>query len=127
MDPLDDFSKINKTELYQLCVRAGLRVSIGSSREQLIDALVHQDPVAGNVGVHLPIVESTREFIYYTLREHWTELQPQLKCPARNFVHPDPSVQNKQPCSGCIALQVLSCGGNIQRANPGLLDKYNGL
>lgn len=98
--------ELNHTELYQTCREAGIRVSPDSTEAQMISYLVgDEDPPPLNETTH-PI-DGWRHGIIGFLSEYWSNLEPQIKCPAKNLRHPtDP---DPRPCFGCLDSQAISC------------------
>ena len=52
-------------------------------------------------------IDSWRHGIIGFLSDHWSTLEPQIKCPAKNLRHP--THPNPRPCFGCLDTQVISC------------------
>ena len=105
--PAEVFADLNRTELYQLCRRAGLHVHPAWEREHLIQAL--QDAIPDDaLGFEHPI-DDLREALIAFITQHWKTLRPQLKCPAKDLMHPDPKKVNSRPCFGCSDMRVVAC------------------
>lgn len=100
-----DWSRCNRTELYQLCRGAGLPVRPTDNKERLIavlDATVPDEPV-------LNPVDDVREALARFVDDFWARLRSQLTCPAISH-QPD-------CCKGCIDAKVIACslgGGNAE-------------
>lgn len=103
--PAEVFADLNRTELYQLCRRAGLHVHPAWDREQLIAALQDADPTEA---FDHPI-DDLREALIAFITQHWKTLRPQLKCPAKDLMNPDPKKANERPCFGCSDMRVVAC------------------
>src|SRR3989304_6232443 len=88
--------KCNRTELYQLCKRAGLQPPTAASRSELIQYL----------GGELEPPKETNEIDLWRrglkgfVWERWAVLQPQLTCPIR---------QDINACRDCLDTQVVTC------------------
>jgi hypothetical protein len=129
MDPLtsssttsidyDLFDRLNHTELYQLCRHAGLNVHPAWERTRLIDALRDWLPEDFSDVEH-PIDE-LREGLIAFIEQYWRTLRPQLKCPAKDMKHPDPTKANPRPCFGCTDMQVIACVSNQAPQNTQLI------
>lgn len=94
---LDDLlQNCNRTELYQLCQKAGLVVSPKLSREALAKTLTGDIEEAEEN----PLDPWRHGLAAFVLR-HWTVLQNQITCP----------LQSKDPlsCFGCLDTQVIAC------------------
>lgn len=98
--------RLNRTELYQMCRGAGVNVTPSATREELIAFLTGEaEPQGVNEATH-PI-DSWRHGIIGFLGDHWSTLEPQIKCPAKNLRHP--TNPNPRPCFGCLDAQVIAC------------------
>jgi len=98
----------NRTELYQLCFRAGLKVHPRTPREWLIGYLTGEaDPPLLDEQAH-PI-DRWRVALIGFIRDYWETLHPQLTCPAKDMKHLDASKRKEKPCFGCTDLKVLHC------------------
>lgn len=90
------FDRCNRTELYQLCKRAGLNPPPGASRDEMIRYLIGMlDTVKETSAIDL-----WRRGLKGFVQEHWSVLQPQLTCPIRRDIN---------ACTGCLDVQVVSC------------------
>lgn len=88
--------RCNRTELYQLCVRAKKNPPSHASREELVQLFLGvKEPHTENHNIDL-----WREGIKGFVKEHFSVLQPQLTCPIR---------QDIDGCKGCLDVQVVSC------------------
>ena len=94
----DRLQACNHTELYQLCLKARVPASPSMTREQLIDALVGEDPRP--MGITNP-VDSWRHGLAGFVLDHWKTLQNQVTCPLKSG---DPTA-----CFGCLDIQVVTC------------------
>jgi hypothetical protein len=54
-------------------------------------------------------VDRWRVALIRFIEDYWATLQPQLKCPAKDLLHPKPEMRNPRPCFGCSDLQVMHC------------------
>jgi hypothetical protein len=104
---------LNRTELYQLCRRAGRNVHPAWEREELVAALM--DTLEVDAGVHP--VDALRDSLIAFIQQHWRTLRPQLRCPAKDLDHPDPNKINHRPCFGCSDMQVVTCVSTQGPAN----------
>lgn len=106
MSSSNALERLNHTELYQACRRIGIQVSPKASRAELIQYLAGDaDPPPLDETTH-PI-DSWRHGIIRFLLDHWSMLEPQIKCPAKNLKHH--SNPNPRPCFGCTDAQVIHC------------------
>ena len=92
----DYLQRCNRSELYQVCRKAGLVPPTGASRALLIDYLL------GNVeGEKEPTsIDLWRNGLKGFVEANWAVLQPQLTCPIR---------ANIDACYGCLDTQVMAC------------------
>lgn len=97
------FDSYNTTELYQVCISKGLRVSPGWTRKKYIEALVTEEADSYNVADEL------RDALIAFIDRYWTQLRAQLTCPAKDMRHHDPEKVNPKPCYGCSDMQVITC------------------
>jgi len=97
---------LNHTELYQTCRRVGLNVRPNATIPQLI-AYIMGDEVPPPLDEATHPIDSWRHGIIGFLLDHWTTLEPQIKCPAKNLRHP--TEPNLRPCFGCVDAQVITC------------------
>ena len=89
-----------------MCRNAGVNVLPSSTREELIAYLVGEAFPQGVDEATHPI-DAWRHGIIGFLGDHWSTLEPQIKCPAKNLRHPvNP---NPRPCFGCLDAQVITC------------------
>jgi hypothetical protein len=63
------------------------------------------DPPALDESTH-PI-DAWRHGIIGFLLDHWAQLQPQIKCPAKDLR--STTNHNPRPCFGCLDAQVITC------------------
>ena len=93
---LDDLLQCNRSELHQLCIKAGLVVSPKLSREDLAKTLVG----VLEEGTENPL-DPWRHGLATFVLKHWTVLQNQITCP----------LKSKDPlsCFGCLDAQVITC------------------
>src|SRR5262245_16995654 len=92
----EDLRRCNRTELYQLCKRAGLNPRPGATHEELCELLR---------GDRAPSTETNeidlwRPGLKGFVQQRCAVLQPQLTCPIR---------QNIDACKGCLDTQVVTC------------------
>jgi hypothetical protein len=110
--------RCNRTELYQLCRRAGINVHPGTPREWLIGFLLG-DYEAPKMSEEEHPVDRWRVALIRFIEDYWARLQPQLKCPAKDLKHPNAEQRNTRPCFGCSDMQVMNCladnANNIER------------
>lgn len=99
-------TRLNHTELYQVCSSAGFKVHPGSPREFLIGVLLGDIPQPPLDEETHPI-DTWRHGIIGFLSDHWATLEPQIKCPAKNLKHPQHP--DPRPCFGCLDTQVMAC------------------
>lgn len=93
----DVLLKYNRTELYQICRKAGIPVHPTASVEKMVDCLL---------GIDVPDARSHAiDEIRYAqmdfLREHRSTLGLQIRCPAQSM--------ERTACFSCVDTQVLSC------------------
>lgn len=100
----NSLDKLNRTELYQICYRAGHNPPPSSTREQLMAYLLGELEVPEG---YLHPIDSWRHGIIGFLHDHWATLEPQLKCPAKNLRHP--TNPDPLPCFKCLDAQVIAC------------------
>lgn len=121
MDPSQDscrtelieiLSRLNRTELYQTCRRAGLPVQPYWMVDRYISALID-----GCASEHEHSVDRMRDGLVAFIDEYWTTLQAQLKCPAKNLHNPDPEKATPKPCHNCLDMQVVACVSNMSAAS----------
>jgi len=93
------FDICNDTELYQLCLKAGIRPSPASSRAQLIAYLWGEDEPDALSPPHPtdPWRHGLTGFVF----DHWAKLRTQLTCPIRS--------KDPKSCWGCPDAQVITC------------------
>jgi hypothetical protein len=100
------FERCNHTELYQLCVRAGIPVRPSEARETMIALLEgEQEPILNDEADH-PI-HIWRHGIARFARDYWKQIESQVDCPIRKMF--DKENPNPRPCFGCIDTQVMAC------------------
>jgi len=106
--PSSVWQGLNRTELYQLCRRAGMNVHPLTDPRYLAAYLDGEvEPPPCDETSH-PI-DRCRHAIIGFLDEYWARVHPQLKCPARNLNNPDETKRDRRPCFGCTDLQVVAC------------------
>lgn len=106
------FQAYNRTELYQLCRKAGLAVQPSWEKDHYIAALLGAElPTAANA------IDDLRDSLIMFIDEYWSTLQAQLKCPAKNLHSPDPTKVNSKPCYSCVDMQVVACVSDMSAAN----------
>jgi len=93
--PTAQFRACNRTELFQLCVGAGLSPDPSEPREALIGILCG-DPAT----TREPIDQWRRGLAGFVL-DHWDKLEPQITCPLKS--------KDPQSCWGCPDMQVITC------------------
>lgn len=102
------FEECNHTELYQMCLKAGIRASPSASKSTLIKLLEGlEEPTDENP------FDSWRDAIMRLLLDHWDVVSAQLDCPAKSG---DPKA-----CYQCVDAQVMSCVVNQSPADQTLL------
>lgn len=93
----------NRTELYQLCRRAGITAHPATPRHTLISYLTgDEEPLSEDHPI-----DSWRHGIIGFIQEYWSMLETQLVCPAKDLRHPENP--NPRPCFGCVDAQVITC------------------
>lgn len=102
------YARYNRTELYQRCRKAGLRVQPSWQREHYIAMLLDccTAPTENN------IIDDLRDGLINFIDEYWTTLQAQLKCPAKNLHNPDADKVLTRPCYTCADMQVVACAAD---------------
>lgn len=101
-----EFDRYNHTELVQTCQRAGLTVSPGDTRENLIDYLeCRADPPELSEADHA--FHAWRHGLINFLLDYWRQIETQITCPARALK--DQNNPNPRPCFGCIDTKVVDC------------------
>jgi hypothetical protein len=96
-DNCDDLRACNHTELYQLCRRAGLRVSPNMPKGTLLALL---DGELEDTAFENPI-DDLRDGLMEYLLQHWRKVSSQLFCPAKDG---DP-----KSCYRCSDAQIIHC------------------
>ena len=91
------FDSCNDTELYQLCVKAGYKVTPTTSRDILEGCLMGE--VDGDEEPHQ--IHPWRHGLTGFVFDHWTMLEPQISCPIKS--------KDPKSCWGCIDTRVVSC------------------
>jgi hypothetical protein len=100
------FDRCNRTELYQLCVRAEIPVRPNETREAMIAYLNgEKEPVLQDEKDHA--IHSWRHGIIRFVDEYWKQIETQLDCPVRKLR--DPNNPDPRPCFGCLDTQVIAC------------------
>lgn len=103
------FEECNRTELYQLCLRAGIRASPQTPKAEMIQLL------AGEKETFSPNpLDPWRDAIMSLLLAHWDIISAQLDCPAKSG---DPKA-----CYQCVDAQVISCIVSQSNADQKLLE-----
>lgn len=115
-DPSGDFyDACNRTELYQLCSRAGIMLSPATPREKMVSYLLGEDePPPAEHAIHV-----WRNGLIGLVQDYWAGIEAQLRCPAKELgppagmgdpPKPDPSnPQAPLACYRCIDTRVISC------------------
>ena len=98
-------SRLNRTELYQLCRKNGIPAPPGYPKESYIEWLIDEAPPPIDPGP----VDSWREGLIAFIGAYWMKLRPQLKCPAKDMRDVPAERLNPRPCYGCSDAQVLHC------------------
>lgn len=93
------FEKANKTELYQLCRKAGLAVGPAASKAELIEKL---EGISEPVAAQHPVDRYRLGLIGFAT-EYWDKIQTQIMCPMRGLK------TNPKPCYGCLDTQTVAC------------------
>lgn len=93
----DLLSRCNRTELYQVCRRQGIKVSPATSKEQMIGLILGEIEETDTINE----ADLWRDDLMGFLLDHWQVVRGQLKCPARSG---DP-----KSCYQCPDAQVISC------------------
>lgn len=101
--PPSPYDRYNFTELYQMCVRAQLRVRPNTARENLI-AYLEGEAEPPEVDEDDNIFNSWRNAFIAFLHEHWKKIETQITCPAKDL-----KTTNPRPCFGCLDAQVITC------------------
>ena len=100
--------RMNRTELYQLCTKAGILVHPATPRQYLIGYLSGEyDPPPMDESTHP--TDRWRHGIINFILDFWPALKAQLKCPARNLRTTDENQRDPRPCFGCLDAQVMTC------------------
>jgi hypothetical protein len=99
---------MNRTELYQLCRHAELPVQPNWYRAAYIEALLGKEFV-----VEPNALDELRVNLITFITEFWSNLQAQLKCPAKNIRNPDPAKVDAKPCYRCVDMQVSACWSEL--------------
>lgn len=94
------YETLNRTELYQLCRRAGLTVAPDATRERMV-ALLWGEEEAGVETEHP--VDRYRLALIGFVSANWEKIQTQITCPMRDLP------TNPRPCFGCTDTRVLAC------------------
>lgn len=89
-------SACNRTELYQLCKKAGLNPPTSASRADLIQYYLGEKEPPQEVNT----IDLWRRGLKGFVSERWAVLQPQLVCPIRHDIN---------ACKGCLDTQVIAC------------------
>ncbi len=108
MRPSSRLQSSNRTELYQLCRKAGLIIHPATPREYMMKYLSGELTPPLMTEVNHP-VDMWRHGIIGFLLEYWGRIHAQLKCPAKNLRHPDEAKRDARPCFGCLDQQVMTC------------------
>lgn len=115
-----DYSNIlmacNYTELYQICVRAGVPVTPNLSRNEFIALLLSEEKEPKPI---LNPMDSWRLGLLGFIKENWKVLQNQVTCPLKA---PNGTF-NETACFGCIDTRVITCIVNNQN-NEQLIRKH---
>lgn len=90
------WKRANRTELYQACVRSGIRAPPGATKQELYDYLI------GKVGCEEGNpVDSWRDTIMAFMIAYWKKVRLQVTCPAKT--------KDPKACYGCLDIQVIDC------------------
>jgi len=89
--------RCNRTELYQVGLRAGLDMHPAEPKELMIARILGADAPPNTDHP----VDAWRGGLMKFIISHWSRLQAQLTCPARSG---DP-----RACYGCLDSQVMTC------------------
>lgn len=108
MENCEELRAYNHTELYQLCVRAGIDTNPGRSKEELVAVIEGTLPAMGTNPI-----DEWRYGIMSFLLEHWRRASSQLSCPAKSG-EPD-------ACHQCVDAQVIHCLTTNPRIESGAL------
>ncbi len=92
----ESLRKCNRTELYQLCKRAGLHPPTGATHTELAQYLLGEREVPQETNE----IDLWRRGLKGFVEEKWAILQPQLTCPIRRDIN---------ACHGCLDAQVITC------------------
>jgi len=88
----------NRTELYQLCQKVGIKSLPRHSREELILLMLDALPVNADEKHN---IDSWRNGLAGFVLDHWKVLQNQITCPLKS--------QDPLSCFGCLDAQVITC------------------
>lgn len=93
---LDSLHRCNRSELYQLCRRAGLLPPTDAPRDSLMGYLIG----AQEGGKEPTSIDLWRRGLKGFVEDNWAVLQPQLTCPIRADIN---------ACTRCLDTQVMAC------------------
>jgi hypothetical protein len=100
------FAAYNRTELYQTCMRVGIKVRPNEPREAMIAYLEgYEEPPELPDTDH--VIHAWRWGLIGFVDDNWEKLATQLICPMKNLKHP--TNPNPKPCFGCNDTQVITC------------------
>jgi hypothetical protein len=93
---LEALARCNRSELYQLCRKAGYGPTPNNTRTELIQLFLNniEPSQDGNP------IDLWRQGLKGFVTERWAVLQPQLTCPIRHDIN---------ACTGCLDTQVIAC------------------
>lgn len=109
---ISDWAECNHSELYQICVRAGLNPKPSDSNEKLItllEGLEEQDEQTNPV-------DSYRDALKRFIDDFRPKLQSQLVCYAKDASDP-------RPCYKCVDAQVFACVVGNETCEPYILER----
>lgn len=89
--------RVNRTEVYQCCLNAGMRVHPATTREQMVKYLTGEEEPPEEPHP----IDSWRDGIMAFLLDYWKKVHIQLTCPAGSG---DPKA-----CFGCLDVQTIAC------------------
>jgi hypothetical protein len=90
------FSRLNRTEIYQLARRAGIAVSPRQTTPQLVAALLS----TSNEVIPNPY-DDLRAAVFAFVEENWVKVKSQLACPAK--------AKHPKACYGCVDAKAVHC------------------
>lgn len=100
------FAGYNRSELYQTCMRVGIKVRPNEPREAMIAFLEgFEEPPELPDEDHA--IHTWRWGLIGFVSDNWEKLATQLTCPMKNLKHP--TSPDPKPCFGCNDTQVITC------------------